>query len=189
MVGVSRETDQLNVSCETLKFIEILTEWNKTINLTSAEGLDRHVNDSIQLNNYIDRADRVADVGSGNGMPGIILSIYGKSVHLLEIDKRKCAFLRAVISSLNLTAKVYEGDCRELKEPHDVVVCKAFGSVKKIIDTCKHLGNKLLLIKGKDHMREIQEALQERTFSVEIHPISGETNGVILEIWNVKNDQ
>ena len=175
-----------DVSCEMEKYYELLKQWNEKINLVGKTDLERHRKDSLELSQYILEGDWAVDVGSGNGMPGVILSIIGKKIDLIEIDKRKSAFLRTVISVLNLDSKVYEEDCKLHRKHYTVAVSKAFGSVKKMIESCSHLANKFLMIKGKEHIREIQEAMEKYRFSVEIHPISGETNGVILEIWNVE---
>src|SRR5579871_1507956 len=94
----------LRVSRETLArlqtYVDLLTRWNTKINLVGADTLAdvwrRHILDSGQLVRHIDRSVRsLVDLGSGAGLPGLVLAILGvPDVHLIEADQRKAAFLR-----------------------------------------------------------------------------------------------
>jgi 16S rRNA (guanine527-N7)-methyltransferase len=83
-------------------YLSVLNHWHKAINLVSKDSLRdpwrRHFWDSAQLLPLIPPAsESVVDLGSGAGFPGAVLSILGvSSVHLIESDGRKCAFLREV---------------------------------------------------------------------------------------------
>jgi 16S rRNA (guanine527-N7)-methyltransferase len=126
---VSREIDQ---------YVESLKKWNSVINLVSAKSLEnvyeRHVKDSLQLLNYLDPRDLVVDVGSGAGLPGIILSIGGiLRMVLIEADTKKCSFLwNAADFSKNeiVIANQRVEDCKELS--CDVLTCRAFTSISKL---------------------------------------------------------
>src|SRR5689334_9867686 len=95
--------ETLNVSRETLvrlrAYVDLLRRWNTRINLVGASTLAdvwrRHILDSAQLIPHIDPAARtLVDLGSGAGLPGLILGILGvPEVHLIEADQRKAAFL------------------------------------------------------------------------------------------------
>jgi 16S rRNA (guanine527-N7)-methyltransferase len=94
-LGVSRETrDRL------LAYVDLLLRWQRTINLISRRDLDdvwnRHILDSLQLSALIPPdADRAIDLGSGAGLPGLVLAIAtGMPFDLVESDQRKAAFLR-----------------------------------------------------------------------------------------------
>jgi len=95
MLSVSRETlERLQV------YVDLLARWNSRINLVSTASLNdvwrRHILDSGQLIQHIDQGAQVlVDLGSGAGLPGLVLGILGvPNVHLVEADQRKAAFLR-----------------------------------------------------------------------------------------------
>ena len=104
--GVSRETrERLTV------YVDLLLRWQRTINLISARDTEqvwtRHIDDSLQLAMLIpDGTKRAIDLGSGAGLPGLVLAIAtGVAFELVEADQRKAAFLReaARITSANTT--------------------------------------------------------------------------------------
>ena len=178
----------VNVSCETERYIKILQAWNQKINLIGNEvDLPRHIEDSVELLRYLKENDTIVDVGSGNGLPGVVLAACGANVTLVERDQRKAAFLRSALSQMGLKSRVLQTDCRNVDEKFDTIVCKAFASLSDIIELTRNMGNKLLLIKGKSIATEIESALKKYVFSVEIHPIPGENKGVIVEVWNIRN--
>ncbi len=109
LVSVSRETaDRLE------DYITLLKKWNKTINLVSSNSLDdpwrRHILDSAQLVNHMpNRKARIVDLGSGAGLPGIILALIlpEADVHLVESDQRKSAFLREAARVLGCQISIH----------------------------------------------------------------------------------
>ncbi|TES92800.1 MAG: 16S rRNA (guanine(527)-N(7))-methyltransferase RsmG [Candidatus Cloacimonadota bacterium] len=84
--------------------------WNKKVNLISKKEenrfIERHIIDSLSILKKIriENDDRLLDIGSGNGLPGIPLAIMlpNRTVDLLESNTKKCVFLRHLISKLNL---------------------------------------------------------------------------------------
>jgi 16S rRNA (guanine527-N7)-methyltransferase len=88
----------------------LLSEWNRSMNLTAIRGLSetvhRHFSDSLILRKFLDlsKVNLVADVGSGAGFPGIPLKIMFPhlGVILIEVSKKKQKFLHAVIAALGL---------------------------------------------------------------------------------------
>lgn len=114
--GVSRETaDRLAV------YVDLLLRWQRTINLISPKDVEhvwtRHLADSLQLAPLIPKDTiRGIDLGSGAGLPGLVLAIAtGVSFDLVESDQRKAAFLReaarltaapAVVHSVRIEAAV-----------------------------------------------------------------------------------
>ena len=104
-----------DVSHETLEkiktYLHLLMRWNQSLSLVSGQDeiWDRHVVDSVQLKNYINTSDSVADLGSGNGFPGIILSIIIENkIDLYEVNQKKASFLRYVSSHLNLSINIFQ---------------------------------------------------------------------------------
>jgi len=111
-VSVSRET------IERLKAYQALLEkWNGAINLVARSTIssfwERHVVDSAQLYSQMPvGCQNWLDAGSGGGLPGIVIAGIAKehapsmTVHLVESDQRKATFLRRVVETLDLNAKV-----------------------------------------------------------------------------------
>jgi 16S rRNA (guanine(527)-N(7))-methyltransferase RsmG len=100
--GVSRETgERLAV------YLALLAEWNPRINLVAPAGIEewrvRHVEDSAQLRPLLPERGPFADLGSGAGLPGLVLAaVAGEEWHMVESDQRKCAFLREAARRMGL---------------------------------------------------------------------------------------
>lgn len=174
--GVSRETF--------LGYVELLEKWNKKINLVAKEEdiWRRHILDSAQLFEFIDPKDKIIDVGSGAGFPGVILSLMGaKDVTLIESDVRKSAFLlQAAKLSPNKITVVNER-IEKLELECDILTCRAFASIDNILNLCQTIkvGKKLLLLKGQKAMIEIEEAKANWQFESQMQQ---NDNGWVVEI-------
>ena len=90
-------------------FRDLLLRWNATINLVAAKSaveIDRrHIADSLQLVPLLPDGGAIADLGSGGGLPGIVIAaaLPQREVHLVESDRRKAAFLIEVAGTLKLS--------------------------------------------------------------------------------------
>lgn len=123
------------------KYAELLRLWNKKINLVAPGTLSeleaRHITDSAQLVPHIPQgAQTVLDVGSGAGLPGLILAILmpGRQVTLVERDQRKSAFLRTAAHALQLAnVQVRAEDIKNITEQYDVITCRAWADLKDIL--------------------------------------------------------
>jgi 16S rRNA (guanine(527)-N(7))-methyltransferase RsmG len=88
---------------------DLLLRWNATINLVSARtaaDIDtRHITDSLQLVPLLPDAGAIADLGSGGGLPGLVIAaaLPDREVHLIESDRRKSAFLIDAAGRMGLT--------------------------------------------------------------------------------------
>ena len=122
-----------NVPRETLiefeLFISMLQQGNDEINIISKETAknevirERHIIDSAQIIEFVDlNSNIITDIGSGGGMPGIIISIMIKNmkksikVHLYEKSHHKSAFLRKVSRDLKLNTKVMQENIFEVQK-------------------------------------------------------------------------
>ena len=89
-------------------FRDLLLRWNATINLVAAKSAaeidSRHIADSLQLVPLLPAQGPIADLGSGGGLPGIVLAaaLPEREVHLVESDRRKAAFLIEAAGTLRL---------------------------------------------------------------------------------------
>ncbi len=135
-----------------LDYTAALEKWNKTYNLTAVRDTEtmikRHVLDALSVVAYVRdyQPQSLADIGSGAGVPGLILAIAlpDLQVFLLESIGKKCRFLRHVVAQLGLQARVTVVQQRvEVWQPPlplSVVICRAFTSLKKFTTITRHLG-------------------------------------------------
>ena len=136
LLPVSRETlDRLR------RYVDLLRQWNARINLVSAGSLGdvwrRHILDSAQLLRHCPREARVlVDLGSGAGLPGLILAMLGAlEVHLIESDQRKAAFLREAARVTNTDATVHSARIEEVAGfPADIVTARALAPLPLLLD-------------------------------------------------------
>lgn len=190
--------DNLNVSREVkqalLNYQNLLLKWNKAINLISSGSekdiWKRHILDSLQLLKYIDFSDKIIDIGSGGGFPGIVLSIGGvKDTVLVESDKRKSIFLaQAAKFSSNKIVIIDERIDEKFTMNCDVLTLRGFSSINNIFKLIKgiKIQKKILLLKGKNYEREITEAQKYWLFDVNLHDSITSQEGKIVEISNIK---
>ena len=139
--------ERLAVSRETLErfraYAALLIKWNRAINLVSPKSLEdvwrRHFLDSAQLRAYLlvqPTSAVILDVGAGAGFPGLVLALLDcGQVHLVEADQRKAEFLREAVRVTGAPATVHAQRIESLEPlPVDVVTCRAFAPLAKILD-------------------------------------------------------
>ena len=144
--------NHLNVSRETFldfeNYISMILEKNKKINIISQNTaskkaiIDRHIIDSAQIIDFVDlNSNTTIDIGSGGGMPGIIVAIMLKnmkkktSVHLYEKSYHKSYFLKEVSKKLNLNTKVFHKNIFEIKNLETgTIMSRAFKPMPVILD-------------------------------------------------------
>ena len=184
---VSRETlDRLD------RFHELIVKENQTLSLISDSTLHeiwvRHFLDSAQLFPLIlDPQKPVVDMGTGAGFPGLVLSILGlPSVHLVEHNMRKAAFLQTVIAELGLSAVVSAMKVEAIK-PFDAGTVTA--RALKSLDTLISLGRKFiqnggvaLFPKGKRGEEELREAEVAWQMQIERFPSLTSPESVIFRL-------
>jgi 16S rRNA (guanine527-N7)-methyltransferase len=142
-----------------------LLRWNEKINLTAAkdpaEVLNRHVLDSLVPLAELSGVQRLLDVGTGGGFPGIPLKIFRPSlfVVLIESRRKKAAFNQHVVDRLGLEGIEVvwarlgddELDQRFEKKPFDAIITRATSSGTRILELAAPVlrpGGKILLMKG-----------------------------------------
>jgi 16S rRNA (guanine527-N7)-methyltransferase len=184
-----------NVSRETFlrlqDYVELLKKWQKTINLISPSTISdiwfRHIIDSVQLIEYIDENDVIADIGSGAGFPGLVLGMLGvKSMTLIESDTRKAVFLReaARITHTNIHIVNQRVEDASLSD-FSVITARGFASIKAVLASLSdkiNTNSKLLLLKGKKYKSEIEEAQREYSFDYKVYPSITDKESAVLII-------
>jgi len=162
----------LSVSRETLErlraYVDLLTRWNERINLVSATSLAdvwrRHILDSAQLVRHIPRGAQVlVDLGSGAGLPGLILGILGvPDVHLIEADQRKAAFLREAARVTKAPATVHAARIESVAPfPVDVLTARALAALPQLLERSAPFMSQntvCLFLKGQDLDDELTAA-------------------------------
>ena len=144
--------NHLNVSRETFldfeNYITMILEKNKKINIISQNTaskraiIDRHIIDSVQIIDFIDlNSNTTTDLGSGSGMPGIIIAILLKNmnnnmnVHLYEKSYHKSQFLEEVSEKLNLKTKIFQKNIFEIKNLETgTIMSRAFKPMPVVLD-------------------------------------------------------
>ena len=119
-------------------YLDLLVKWNKKINLTSEktaqEILQRHIFDSLQYCRAVLPNDRIIDIGSGAGFPGIPLKIIYPNLKttLVESQRKRCSFLDVVIHQLNFQETMIINERAEKISPAplaDLVLLRAVSDI------------------------------------------------------------
>jgi 16S rRNA (guanine527-N7)-methyltransferase len=150
--------DLPNAQSEALtRFLELLIRWNRVYNLTGIrdahELVDRHLIESLALRPLL-HGERIADVGTGAGLPGLPLAITEpeRSFTLIESRAKRVRFLRQVILELGLRNAVVAHGRAELlrpEQPFATVLARAVAPPAELLEICRNLtapGSILLLL-------------------------------------------
>ncbi len=171
------------------EYVDLLIKWNKVINLISHNTLDeiweRHILDCQQLIKFIDPEDMVVDIGSGAGLPGIVLSMSGvKNVTLVESDKRKAAFLLQASRLSPNKVTVINKRIEDLEIECDILTARAFASINDILRLSSKIftKKKILLLKGERVETELIEASKNWEFDYKLHSSETDSSGWIVEL-------
>jgi 16S rRNA (guanine527-N7)-methyltransferase len=151
-----------------LQYIGLLDKWNRTYNLTAIRDpramITRHLLDSLAVMPYIE-GPRLADVGTGPGLPGIPLALMCPDHEwiLLDSNSKKTRFVTQAVAELGLTnVRVITGRVAELRleSPCNTVISRAFTDIAAFIDGAGHLcrgDGQLLAMKGAAVADELQQ--------------------------------
>jgi 16S rRNA (guanine527-N7)-methyltransferase len=191
--------EQTGVSRETLArleaYVELLGAWNRRINLVGPRTIGdvwrRHILDSAQLFPMIPpQAGVLLDIGSGAGLPGLVLAILGaREVHLVEADQRKCAFLREAARITEAAVRIHPQ--RLEKCPiftADVITARAFAPLDRLLDQVEAFIDThsiLLFLKGKTVGEELTEAAKAWNMRATSLPSVSDSSGTVLRLEQV----
>ena len=184
-------------------FIAMLQKRNKEINIISKETCkneiirDRHIIDSAQIIEFIDlNSNVITDIGSGGGMPGIIISIMIKNlqnsvkVHLYEKSHHKSAFLRKVSRDLKLNTKIIQENIFETENLESgTIMARAFKPLPIVLNLVNDKFNRyknLILFMGKNGEKILEETLKDWDFDFEKKRSITSKDSFLLNIKNIK---
>jgi 16S rRNA (guanine527-N7)-methyltransferase len=178
----------------------MLWSWNEQMNLTRHTTMEKFVGrdvvDSYELTKLLEQGERVLDVGTGGGVPGIVVAILRPdlNVSLCDSTQKKARAAEAIVADLGVPVRVYPNRAEEILEitTFDTLVARALAPLPKVLGWLRpHLDafDRLLMIKGRSWVDERSEArqaglmrgLQLRKAATYVAPGSG-AESVILSI-------
>ncbi len=194
---VSRETlDELN------KYSLLILKKNKEINLisTSTEKSikSRHIDDSAQIIDFIDKNDInvCTDLGSGAGLPGIVLAILMKSkkpqfkVILYEKSYHKSNFLKEISKKFNLNTEINQKNIFDQKNLQtDIIISRAFKPLPVIFEIALKNFKKfkyIILFLGKSGKEILKEAAKKWKFDHQERKSLTNKESLVIKISNLK---
>jgi 16S rRNA (guanine527-N7)-methyltransferase len=200
----------LNVSRETYldfeNYISMILEKNKKINLISQKSakkksiIDRHIIDSAQIIDFIDlNSNTTSDLGSGNGMPGIIIAIILKNlkkdikINLYEKSHHKSHFLREVSKKLKLKTEIIQKNIFEIKKIETgTIMSRAFKPMPIVLDLVykNFLSYKnLIFFMGKNGKEVFKKTLKDWNLEYTEKKSLTSEDSFILNIKNIKKNK
>ena len=173
--GLNLSENQLE---KLLDYLELIIKWNKIHNLTAiknpSEAVKKHLLDSLSIINFIKKG-KILDVGSGAGLPGIVIALMRDEVDITSIDSvgKKCRFMNHAKLALDLKNFNVVNDRVEIyktNQSFNQIVSRAFASFEDTKKLTAHLicpEGEYLFMKGKHYkMESISEDFIENKVNV-----------------------
>ena len=196
--NVSRET------CNDLdSLISMIQKKNKEINIISKKTYEkeairqRHIIDSAQIIDFVDlNSNTTSDLGSGGGMPGLIIAIIMKKlknsmkIKLYEKSYHKCVFLKDVSNKLNLNTEIIQEDIFKIKNIETgTIMSRAFKPMPIILDLVqKNFGKykNIILFMGKSGRKILKDSLKIWNLDYEEKKSLTSKDSFLLNIKNME---
>jgi 16S rRNA (guanine527-N7)-methyltransferase len=189
---------QLNLLIE---FLALLHKWNAVYNLTAVRDpvqmVVQHLLDSLAIAPAFESGRNVLDVGSGGGLPGLVLAIWateanpGMRVSLIDTVHKKTAFLTQAKAELGLSnVRVYTGRVEALVVPEsfDIITSRAFADLSDFVTWSSHLlasDGRFLAMKGTAPQEEMQRLPApwkvSRVLPLHVPELNAERHLVVIE--------
>ncbi len=177
-------------------YIQKLKKSNQIHNLVGPSTIDiawdRHINDSLQLSDFIlNKNFSIIDLGTGAGLPGLILHIFGyTNILLIDSKMKKINFIKDYAYEQNLQIKTICTRVEKIKnQQFDFIVSRAFAPLIKLLDYSRFFTKKntsLLFLKGRNVKKEIEDAKKYFSFEHNLYPSKSEGDGFVLKINKFK---
>ena len=177
-------------------YVALLLKWQRAINLVAGGGTadiwHRHILDCGQLRRFIPAgAAAIADLGSGGGLPGLVLAALGvEGLTLVESDGRKAAFLREANRAMGTGAVIVNKRAEDLPpKSFDLITSRALAPLARLVPLAENLlktGGKLLFLKGKSAEEELTACAETWKMTVTKTPSLTDSAGVVLLIEDVE---
>ena len=178
------------------EYIDRLQDYNSHTNIVGKSTLvnpwSSHVLDCIQILPFIkNKKLSILDMGTGAGLPGIVLYISGcNNVTLIDSNGKKINFLKLIKKKMNLNINIILGRLEKLNNlKFDVITSRALASLDKLLSYSQKFMKKstvLIFLKGKTVNEELIEAQKKWTFLFQQHKSISDFRGSVLIIKNLK---
>lgn len=184
-----------------LRYVSLLDKWNKVYNLTAIREQERmiglHILDSLSVLQQVSEPQRILDVGTGGGLPGIPLAIalatVAPQVRIIMLDTitKKTTFVRHAIGELGLGNADVVTERVEKYQPQynfDVVISRAFAELRDFVVGAGHLcanDGKMLAMKGVHPFDEIARIpagfVVEQVIQLNVPQVDGQRHLVVIK--------
>ena len=188
LISVSRETEE-----RLAVYADLLGRWQRVKNLVAPSTLPdlwtRHIADSAQIVTFAPAARRWADLGSGAGLPGLVVALLlagtpGAEVHLVEANARKCAFLREAARACAAPAVVHNGRIADVLPDLaavDVLTARALAPLPRLVEMGKILlerGSTAIFLKSRAELADVPDL--DPDLAVDVRPSVTSPDGRIV---------
>ena len=190
-MNVSRETKE-----KLVQYSALLGKWNKSINLIAPSTVPdiwhRHIEDSLQLIPLLPtESSDIIDIGSGAGLPAIIISLASQhNVTMVDSDKKKALFLKEARRILNAEYTVICNRIEKIEQrAYDIITSRACADLDKLLTLSEpFLKEKsyCLFHKGRNYSKEVDDAEKKWSFAMEIIPSKTDNEAAILKLTNIQ---
>ena len=176
-----------------MEYKKILLNENHKMNLIGKSTIDdfdqRHIIDCIQIIKHMpDKKKQVMDIGTGAGLPGVLLSILGyQNLHLVEKSPKKSAFLEGCKLQLGLDFTIHNVPLVDVSLSNaQYIVARAFAPISKILNFTKQMvtnQTQYVLLKGRSYFEELK-LVSNKNFIWKDFPsiTSGESRIIVLQV-------
>jgi len=182
-----------DVSVKLLEYKKLLLDANQNMNLIGKSTIDdfdqRHFLDCVQIHEHMpEKNNLTVDLGTGAGLPGVLLSIIGyNNLHLVEKSPKKSAFLESCKLQLGLDCVIHNQPLAEVSLSNaQYIVARAFAPISKILSFTKQMvtgQTQYVLLKGKSYLEELK-SVSNKSFSWKDFPsiTSNESRIIVLQV-------
>ena len=186
-----------------IRYADLLALWQKSKNLVAPSTLpalwSRHFADSAQLCGLAPEARLWLDLGSGAGFPGLVVAILqsgrpGFRMHLVESNRKKCAFLAEVVRATQAPVDIHAMRIEDLAESAetlrpDVISARALAPVPRLFEFASAFfgpQTRGLFLKGRETETEIEEARGRFDFVWRLHPSVTSPESHVVEVTGLR---
>jgi len=159
--------------------------------------MSRHIEDSSQLLKFVSVFDKnIIDIGSGAGFPGIVMEIIKNDFNIdfkldiVEKSPKKCSYLQKLCKFLEIDVEIHNHDVMNLnKKNYTTLVSRAFKPLNNflsILNMSNIKYRKILLLKGRSYLAELDEAKKYWEINCDIHESVTNPGSKVLVINSVK---
>ncbi|MEQ1546316.1 16S rRNA (guanine(527)-N(7))-methyltransferase RsmG [Methyloglobulus sp.] len=180
-----------------LGFVKLIEKWNKAYNLTAIKDkpnmIRLHLLDSLTVIPYLE-GNRIIDIGTGAGLPGIPLAICLPQLAftLLDSNAKKTRFVQQVVLELKLTnVQIRHSRVEDFQpeQPFSTLLTRAFAELSDMVESSRHLLSEngvLLAMKGRCAESELAQVTAKKTvIPIQIPGVGAERNLVCIQLGNL----